>query len=73
MPLLWLIYLMYRELIPWGRFSSPLRTNIFLCIVTVDYASKWVDVIPVRGNETRVVVSSHEFFRCTMPCPIISD
>jgi len=56
-----------------GPFPSSFGMSTSFC---VDYVSKWVDVIPTRTNESRVVVKflrDNIFARYGMPHLIISD
>ena len=49
--------------------------NVYI-LLAVDYVSKWVDTIPTRTNEARVVVKflrENIFSRYNMPHAIISD
>jgi len=56
------------------QFPSSFVNEYILLVV--DYVSKWVEVIPSRTNEAKVVVKflrENIFFRFGMPCAIISD
>jgi len=57
-----------------GSFSNSFGNEYIL--MCVDYVSKWVDVIPTRTNESKVVVRflrENIFARYAMPRAIISD
>ena len=57
-----------------GPFSSSFGNEYIL--LAVDYLSKWVEAIPTRTNDARVVVrflSENIFARFGMPQAIISD
>lgn len=63
----------------WGiDFMGPFSISFgFLCILLViDYVSQWVEVIPTRTNDSRVVLDfsrSNIFCRFRIPRAIISD
>ena len=63
----------------WGiYFMGPFPYSCgYLCILlAVDYVSKWVEAIPTRTNDHRVVLKFLKediFSRFGMPCAIISD
>lgn len=44
-------------------------------LLAVDYVFKWVEAIPIKRNETRLVklLKENMFSRYGMPCAIISD
>ena len=45
-------------------------------LLSVDYVSKWVEAIPTRTNDHKVVlkfIKEHIFSRFGVPCAIISD
>jgi len=56
-----------------GLFSSLFRNQYIL--VAVDYASKWIEAIPIRTNDNRVVVKFLKkiFSLISVPRAIISD
>ena len=57
-----------------GLFPSPF-SNLYILLV-VDYISKWVEAIPTRTNDARVVASflrSHIFTWFGMPQALITD
>jgi len=57
-----------------GSFFISFR-NVYI-LLAVDYVSKWVEAIPTRTNEVRVVVKflrKNIFSRYGMPCAIITD
>ena len=57
-----------------GPFPSSFENEYIL--LAVDYVSKWVEVIPSRTNEAKVIVKflrENIFARFGMPCAIISD
>jgi len=63
----------------WGiNFMRPFSNsfgNQFI-LVTVDYVSKWVEVVPTKTNDNKVVVKflkENIFFRFGTPRVIIND
>ena len=57
-----------------GPFSSCF-SNLYILLV-VDYVSKWVEAIPTRTNDARVVeklLRSHIFTRFVTPQALIID
>ena len=57
-----------------GPFPSSLD-NLYILLV-VDYVSKWVEAIPTRTNDARVVVKflrSHIFTQFGTPWALITD
>jgi len=57
-----------------GQFSSSFENEYIL--LTVDYVSKWIEAIPTRTNDARVVIKflrENIFARSGMPRAIISD
>ena len=63
----------------WGLdFIGPLPPpcGYLYILLIVDYVSKWVEAIPTRTNDHKVVLKflkEHIFSRFGMPCAIISD
>ena len=63
----------------WGLdFMGPFPPSCgyLYILLAVDYVSKWVEAIPTRTNDHKVVLKflkEHIFSRFGMPCAIISD
>ena len=56
--------------------SFPSSYGYLYILLVVDYVSKWVEAIPTRTNDHKVVLKflkEHIFFRFGMPRAIISD
>ena len=62
----------------WGDFMGPFPlsfSNLYILLV-VDYVSKWVEAIPTRTNDAKVVANflcSHIFTRFETPRALITD
>ena len=57
-----------------GPFSSSFR-NLYI-LLAVEYVSKWVEAIPTRNNDARVVANflcSHIFTWFRTPCALITN
>ena len=57
-----------------GPFPSS-SSNLYI-LMAVDYVSKWVEAIPTRTNDARVVAKfllSHIFTKFGTPRPLITD
>lgn len=54
----------------------PISFGFLYILLSVDYVSKWVEVIPTRTNDSRVIIDfsrSNIFCRFGIPRAIISD
>ena len=73
------LILIIEILYSWGLdFIGPFLPSCgyLYILLTVDYVSKWVEAIPTRTNDHKVVLKflkEHIFSRFGMPCATISD